>query len=119
MKSLRKAIDSDKINNIPDGELSLDDTQFVQELVWAMQQAGLAQDEIESRLSGMGISVDLEPLVDQMGQAVSVSDVMGGTAGQAFADAYAASAGVDSEITSETKEDKDKKNSPCHKAEAA
>lgn len=100
---------SDKINNIPDGELSLDDTQFVQELVWAMQQAGLAQDEIESRLSGMGISVDLEPLVDQMGQAVSVSDVMGGTAGQAFADAYAASAGVDSEITSETKEDKDKK----------
>lgn len=100
---------SDKINNIPDGELSLDDTQFVQELVWAMQQAGLAQDEIESRLSGMGISVDLEPLVDQMGQAISVSDVMGGTAGQAFADAYAASAGVDSEITSETKEDKDKK----------
>lgn len=100
---------SDKINNIPDGELSLDDTQFIQELVWAMQQAGLAQDEIESRLSGMGISVDLEPLVDQMGQAVSVSDVMGGTAGQAFADAYAASAGVDSEITSETKEDKDKK----------
>ena len=100
---------SEKINNIPDGELSLDDTQFVQELVWAMQQAGLAQDEIESRLSGMGISVDLEPLVDQMGQAVSVSDVMGGTAGQAFADAYAASAGVDSEITSETKEDKDKK----------
>lgn len=100
---------SEKINNIPDGELSLDDTQFVQELVWAMQQAGLAQDEIESRLSGMGISVDLEPLVDQMGQAISVSDVMGGTAGQAFADAYAASAGVDSEITSETKEDKDKK----------
>ena len=100
---------SERINNIPDGELSLDDTQFVQELVWAMQQAGLAQDEIESRLSGMGISVDLEPLVDQMGQAVSVSDVMGGTAGQAFADAYAASAGVDSEITSETKEDKDKK----------
>lgn len=100
---------SEKINNIPDGELSLDDTQFVQELIWAMQQAGLAQDEIESRLSGMGISVDLEPLVDQMGQAISVSDVMGGTAGQAFADAYAASAGVDSEITSETKEDKDKK----------
>lgn len=100
---------SEKINNIPDGELSLDDTQFVQELVWAMQQAGLAQDEIESRLSGMGISVDLEPLVDQMGQAISVSDVMGGTAGQAFADAYAASAGVDSEITSETKEDKDQK----------
>ena len=25
---------SDKINNIPDGELSLDETQFVQELVW-------------------------------------------------------------------------------------
>lgn len=100
---------SEKINNIPDGELSLDDTQFVQELVWAMQQAGLAQDEIESRLSGMGISVDLEPLLDQMGQAISVSDVMGGTAGQAFADAYAASAGVDSEITSETKEDKDQK----------
>lgn len=100
---------SEKINNIPDGELNLDDTQFVQELVWAMQQAGLAQDEIESRLSGMGISVDLEPLVDQMGQAISVSDVMGGTAGQAFADAYAASAGVDSEITSETKEDKDQK----------
>lgn len=96
---------SEKINNIPDGELSLDDAQFVQELVWAMQQAGLAQEEIESRLSGMGISVDLEPMIDEMGQAVPLAEAMG----KATGDAYIEGASVDAEVVSKNIEDKDQK----------
>lgn len=96
---------SEKINNIPDGELSLDDAQFIQELVWAMQQAGLAQEEIESRLSGMGISVDLEPMIDEMGQAVPLAEAMG----KATGDAYIEGASVDAEVVSKNIEDKDQK----------
>lgn len=98
-----------KINDIPDGEINLETDTFVQELVWAMQQAGLAQEEIESRLSGMGISVDLEPMYDELGEAISVSQAIGENAGKALSDAYAATAGVDTEIESQTQTDKDNK----------
>ena len=93
---------SERINEIPPGELSLEDAQFMQELVWAMQQAGMASDEIQSALSGIGISCDLQPMYDSLGEAISVSDVMGGTAGQSFSAAYASTAGVDSQMVTQT-----------------
>lgn len=57
--------------NLPEGELSVDKTAYLQDLVWAMQMAGMAQEDIESKLSGMGIDVDLSPLDQSLNAAVA------------------------------------------------
>lgn len=68
--------------NLPEGELQLEDEQYLQQLVWAMQMAGMAQDDIESKLSGMGIDVDLTPLDQSLNDAIASA----GTTGDAMAD---------------------------------
>ena len=68
--------------NLPEGELQLKDEQYLQQLVWAMQMAGMAQDDIESKLSGMGIDVDLTPLDQSLNDAIASA----GTTGDAMAD---------------------------------
>ena len=68
--------------NLPEGELKLRDEQYLQQLVWAMQMAGMAQDDIESKLSGMGIDVDLTPLDQSLNDAIASA----GTTGDAMAD---------------------------------
>ena len=68
--------------NLPEGELKLQDEQYLQQLVWAMQMAGMAQDDIESKLSGMGIDVDLTPLDQSLNDAIASA----GTTGDAMAD---------------------------------
>ena len=68
--------------NLPEGELLLKDEQYLQQLVWAMQMAGMAQDDIESKLSGMGIDVDLTPLDQSLNDAIASA----GTTGDAMAD---------------------------------
>ena len=57
--------------NLPEGELGLRDEKYLQDLVWAMQMAGMAQEDIESKLSGMGIDVDLSPLDQSLNAAVA------------------------------------------------
>lgn len=57
--------------NLPEGELKLRDEKYLQDLVWAMQMAGMAQEDIESKLSGMGIDVDLSPLDQSLNAAVA------------------------------------------------
>lgn len=79
--------------NLPEGELSVDDTQFVQQLVWAMQQAGYAQAAIQSALSGMHLDVDLEP----MAQSLSQIPQMAGAA----ADAAAQNMGLDAQTVTQ------------------
>lgn len=100
---------AEDINNIPDGELDIDDTNFIQGLVTAMQYAGYAQGEIESMLEGMGISVDLQPMIDSMGNAVSISAAMGQEAGAKFSDGYASTAGVDTKVVTQKNVAKDTK----------
>lgn len=68
--------------NLPEGELELKEEQYLQQLVWAMQMAGMAQDDIESKLSGMGIDVDLTPLDQSLNDAIASA----GTTGDAMAD---------------------------------
>lgn len=57
--------------NLPEGELKLQNEQYLQQLVWAMQMAGMAQEDIESKLSAMGIDVDLTPLDQSLNEAVA------------------------------------------------
>lgn len=73
---------ADWATNLPEGELKLKDEQYLQQLVWAMQMAGMAQDDIESKLSGMGIDVDLTPLDQSLNDAIASA----GTTGDAMAD---------------------------------
>lgn len=68
--------------NLPEGELKLQNEKYLQQLVWAMQMAGMAQDDIESKLSGMGIDVDLTPLDQSLNNAIASA----GTTGDAMAD---------------------------------
>ena len=62
---------SDWANNLPEGKLSVDDTEFLQNLVWAMQQAGYAKDQIQNKLRGMDINVDLSEMDQSLNEAIS------------------------------------------------
>lgn len=62
---------SDWANNLPEGKLSVDDTEFLQNLVWAMQQAGYAKDQIQNKLSGMDINVNLTEMDQTLNEAIS------------------------------------------------
>lgn len=57
--------------NLPEGEIDVDTDPYLQNLVWAMQMAGMAQEDIESKLSAMGIDVDLTPLDQSLNAAVA------------------------------------------------
>lgn len=57
--------------NLPEGEIDVDTDHYLQNLVWAMQMAGMAQEDIESKLSAMGIDVDLSPLDQSLNAAVA------------------------------------------------
>ena len=92
------------INEIPDGEIDLESDNFIQGLVYVMQQAGMARDEIETALQGMGISVDLDEANQSLQDAINDFQWNGEIAGKAFADGVAANAGVDAETV--TKQDK-------------
>lgn len=92
------------INEIPDGEIDLESDNFIQGLVYVMQQAGMARDEIETALQGMGISVDLDEADQSLQEAINDFQWNGEIAGKAFADGVAANAGVDAETV--TKQDK-------------
>ena len=70
LESSAKAV-SDWANNLPEGKLSVDDTEFLQNLVWAMQQAGYAKEEIQNRLSGMDINVNLSEMDQSLNEAIS------------------------------------------------
>ena len=68
--------------NLPEGEINVNTDPYLQNLVWAMQMAGMAQDDIESKLSGMGIDVDLTPLDQSLNDAIASA----GMTGDAMAD---------------------------------
>jgi TP901 family phage tail tape measure protein len=57
--------------NLPEGEIDVNTDPYLQNLVWAMQMAGMAQEDIESKLSAMGIDVDLSPLDQSLNAAVA------------------------------------------------
>ena len=60
---------ADWLQSIPPGVITGDNLQFLQSLVDSMVEAGYAQEDIESKLRGMGIDVDLEPLEESLYQA--------------------------------------------------
>lgn len=95
---------SQQIINIPDGELELNDDNYVQALVWAMQYAGMAQDEIESRLQGMGITVDLAPMEESLNDAIAGSETAKNIIQSNIGDI-----GYDAELTTQTQEIEDPK----------
>lgn len=92
------------INEIPDGEIDLESDNFVQGLVYIMQQAGMARDEIETALQGMGISVDLDEADQTLQDAINEFKWSGVEMGKGLADGIAEHAGVDAETV--TKQDK-------------
>ena len=63
--------------NLPEGEINVDEDPYLQKLVWAMQMAGMAQEDIESKLSAMGIDVDLTPLDQSLNDAVASAGMTG------------------------------------------
>ena len=89
---------ADWANNLPEGELSVDDTVFLQQLVSAMQSAGMAQADIKNALSGLDIDVDLAPY--EAGLNTAIDDAM--HAGTLASDSFAANAGVSVNTSSST-----------------
>lgn len=92
-----------RLNELEDGaditaEMSLDDVAFLQNLVTAMQQAGMAQIDIEKALSGLLIDVDLAPYEEGLNAAIDEAK----EAGLLSSDAFASNAGVNSTITTST-----------------
>ena len=93
------------LNQLEDGadilaQMDLDDVAYLQKLVAAMQQAGMAQSEIQSALSGLGIDVDLAPYEESLQGAIQ----MAAAAGMDTSDMFAANAGVDVQTKSETEQ---------------
>ena len=91
------------LNQLEDGadlmvKMDLDDVAYLQKLVIAMQQAGMAQSEIQSALSGLGIDVDLAPYEQGLNEVVDKAL----QAGLLASDAFASTAGVDSKTVSQT-----------------
>ena len=92
-------------NGLPEGELGVDDTAYLQKLVYAMQMAGMAQEDIEGKLKGMNIDVDLSPMEQSLAEAAAQAGIAGAETSNAFAE----NAGVDTEVKSETTENEDTK----------
>ena len=93
------------LNQLEDGadilaQMDLDDVAYLQKLVAAMQQAGMAQSEIQSALSGLGIDVDLAPYEESLQGAIQ----MAAAAGMDTSDMFASNAGVDVQTKSETEQ---------------
>ena len=65
---------ADWLQNLPEGQITANNLDFVQKLVDSMVQAGMAQEEIENKLSGLGITVDLEPFAEEMQEAVNIAE---------------------------------------------
>ena len=99
-------------NNLPEGQLGIDDTIFLQKLVTAMQDAGMAQAEIENALSGIGIDVDLSPYKEGLNEAIDAAS----WAGQSASDYFAKNAGVNTTITSATDTAQDTVQAPGYDA---
>ena len=88
----------DWANSLPEGVIDADNLPFLQKLVDAMQEAGYARQEIENALSGIGIDVDLQPMVNAENEAIDLS----AAAGRMVSDAFAVGAGVDARLKTET-----------------
>ena len=102
-----------RINELEDGadlnvEANLDLIAWTQNLVTAMQQAGYAQAEIESALSGMGIDVDLAPYNAQLQTAAKNA----AAAGKLASDYFANNAGVDVKTKTQSKTESYENSSP-------
>ena len=95
------------LTSLPEGQLSLDNIQFVQGLVDAMQASKWSREQIENALSGIGLDIDLEPYnkdlqdaVDNMDTAQAEIVKIAEKGAQAVADATA----TDTEVEAKTQD---------------
>ena len=88
----------DWANSLPEGVIDADNLPFLQKLVDAMQEAGYARQEIENALSGIGIDVDLQPMVNAENEAIDLS----AAAGRMVSDAFAVGAGINASLKTQT-----------------
>lgn len=65
------------LTTLPEGQLSLDNMQFLQALIDAMVAAGMTKEDIENKLSGIGFDLDLEPYNQDLQDMVDNADTTG------------------------------------------
>lgn len=97
--------------NLPEGEIDVDTDPYLQNLVWAMQMAGMAQEDIESKLSAMGIDVDLSPMDQSLSEAVAAAAQAG--------DDMAQNMSLDSEAVTQETQTQDVKEAVGFNSEAS
>ena len=96
------------LNDLPEGEINLDENPAIQSLVTLLEQAGYSKDQIEDLFSGADIDLDLgypdtSGVVDAVNDATDIMAEGGANA----SDAYAENAGVDVTEKTETSEQTD------------
>ena len=96
------------LNDLPEGEINLDENPAIQSLVTLLEQAGYSKEQIEDLFSGANIDLDLgypdtSGVVDAVNDATDIMAQGGANA----SDAYAENAGVDVTEKTETSEQTD------------
>ena len=68
---------SDFVNNLPEGELTADQTQFLEDLLNAKLAAGATMDEIQAIMDNLNISADVTPIMGQLDDVVAQANRTG------------------------------------------
>lgn len=99
---------ADWLNNLPEGEINLDENPAIQSLVTLLEQAGYSKDQIEDIFNGANIDLDLGyPDISGVEQAAEDLYEVGQTGGANLSNGMAETGGVDVVQHSETSEQTD------------
>ena len=96
------------LNDLPEGEINLDENPAIQSLVTLLEQAGYSKEQIEDLFSGANIDLDLGyPDISEVEQAAEDLYEVGQTGGANLSNGMAETGGVDVVENAETSEQPD------------
>lgn len=98
---------ANKINELPDGEIHLDDNAWLQESVNLLSQAGMTAEQIQDLFSAAGIDLNFEPAVESMNAVGAAAAVAGVAAGANWADNLAEASETNVDLEAKTFTDTD------------
>lgn len=98
---------ANKINELPDGEIHLDDNAWLQESVDLLSQAGMTAEQIQDLFSAAGIDLNFEPAIESMNAVGDAAAIAGVAAGANWADNLAEAGETNVDLEAKTFTDTD------------